>query len=233
MPTLANARIALRERLSEPVAAAWTNAELDRYLNEGVREIAIRTECLADIADIAVSIGVYLVNVPADVNRIHRAEWVSSIIAEFSGSDRIYPLRYTQINNLDNLRGSGQETMTGTPEIYSTWGYPGSSTFKTVLYPRPQTAGTLRIHYYRLPAVASGEGDLLDIPNGWDHLVYDYAEFRARLKDGDDAWQVAKSEFEGRLDLFKNQFARLVDENDSIGVDAFHGANYLDSDIWW
>lgn len=233
MPTLLAARTALRERLSEPTAAAWTDAELNRYLNEGVREIAIRTECLATTADIAVAVGVYLNSAPATVNRIHRAEWVSSIIADFSGSDQIYPLRYTQINNLDRMRGSGQETVTGIPEIFSTWGYPGTATFKIVLYPRPQTAGTLRIHYYRLPTDASVDADLLDLPAGWDHLVYDYAEFRARLKDGDDAWQVAKSEFEGRLDLFKNQFARLVDENDSLGVDAFTAHNYFDADYGW
>jgi hypothetical protein len=231
MPTLLAARTALRERLSEPTAAAWSDGELNRYLNEGVREIAIRTECLAATADVAVSTGVYLNNVPATVNRIHRAEWAPS--NPVSSSDQIYPLRYTQINNLDSMRGSGQQTITGIPEMFSTWGYPGTSTFKVVLYPKPQTAGTLRIHYYRIPVDLTADTDLLDIPNGWDHLVYDYAEFRARLKDGDDAWQVAKSEFEGRLDLFKNQFARLVDENDTIGVDAFTPQNWMDDGFGW
>jgi len=230
MPTLTIALAALRERLSEPTAAAWTDAELTRYLNEGVREIAIRTECLATTTDVNVLIGVYRIAVPANVNRIHRAEWSSGAVTSTSA---IYPLRYTQINNLDNVRGSGQQTQTGTPEMYSTWGYPGTSTFNVIVFPKPQTAGVLRIHYYRIPVDAVAGADLLDVPNGWEHLVYDYAEFRARLKDGDDAWQVAKSEFEGRLDLFKAQFARLTDENDSIGVDSFYAGNYIDDFFGW
>lgn len=230
-PTLAVARTALRERLSEVSAAAWTDTELNRYLNEGIREIAIRTECLASTTDVAVTAGVYLVAAPSTVSRIHRAEWAPS--NPVGSSDQIYPLRYMQLNNLDSVRGSGQQTMSGTPEIYSTWGYPGSTTFRVVLYPKPTTNGTLRIHYYRLPTAAASDADVLDLPEGWEHLVYDYAEFRSRLKDGDDAWQVAKTEFEGRLELFKSQFARLTDENDTIGVDGFWGPNFLDPDWWY
>lgn len=232
-PTLLVARTALRERLSEPTAAAWTDTELNRFLNEGCREIAIRTEYIATRADLNVTAGIYQMNLSVplnDVLRVHRAEWINT--QSLTGSDQIYPLRYAQINNLDSIRGSGQETSRGIPSLYSMW---GANTYlnvpKIILYPRPSANGILRIWYYGLPYPATADGDSLPCPEGWEHLVYDYAEFRAKVKDGDQSWQVAKNDFEMRLTEFKNMFSRLTDENDSIGIDAWYGPNYGD-DLW-
>lgn len=233
-PTLLIARTALRERLSEPTAAAWTDAELNRFLNEGCREIAIRTEYIATSVDVNVAAGTYQVPLTgaAGLLRIHRAEWINT--QSLGSSDQIYPLSYTQLNNLDSVRGSGQQTMTGIPSMYSTWGANVTSNSpKIVLYPKPSSAGTLRVWYYRTPVEATLDTDTLACPEGWEHIVYDYAEYRAKLKDGDQSWQVAKQDFETRLTEFKQMFARLVDENDSIGVDAWYGPNYQSDEWGW
>lgn len=247
--TQATALTHLRERLSETTARAWTDNELVRYLNEAAREIAIRTECFATLTDIPVAANQYFVYPPTNAIRIHKVDWIPSTsvdgtVQPYSTSESVYPLAYTQINNMDAVRGSGEQTAYGIPSMYSTWGHPGVSsgaggptptgTFRIIIYPRPQTPGYIRIYYYRLPVdMATGTaGAILDLPEGWEHLAYDYAEFRAKLKDGDQNWQVSKSEFEGRLEVFKNQFARLVDENDTIGVDAFWYGNQYGIDDW-
>jgi hypothetical protein len=235
-PTLTESLLALRERLSEPSAAAWSDSELTRLLNEGCREIAVRTEYISATADIVVSAGQYTVPVNTAAPgflRVHKAEWCQSPGGTVGASDQIYPLDYTQITNLDSVRGSGQQTIQGTPSIYSTWGASTvSQTAKLILYPRPDSAGVLRIWYYALPAVVATGTDVLGCPNGWEHLVYDYAEFRAKVKDGDDSWQVSKQDFESRLDEFRKMFARLSDENDRIGADAFYYPNQFGADEW-
>jgi hypothetical protein len=247
--TQATALVALRERLSETAARAWSDDELVRYLNEAAREVAIRSECFATTTDIPVLSSQYFVFPPTNAIRIHRVEWIpgsapGGTFDPVSTTGSVYPLAYTQINNMDAVRGTGQQTSYGTPSMYSTWGHPGVSsgagtsgatgTFRIILYPRPQTAGYVRVYYYRFPvdmAVATPAA-VLDLPQGWEHLAYDYAEFRAKLKDGDQNWQVAKTEFEGRLETFKSQFARLVDENDTIGIDAFWYGNQYGIDDW-
>lgn len=55
----------LRERLGEFTAAAWTDTELHNWLNEGVKDIAIRTECCQYRAEVIVDAGVYLIQFPS------------------------------------------------------------------------------------------------------------------------------------------------------------------------
>ena len=99
----------LRERLGEATASAWTDTELQNWLNEGVKDIAIRTECCMYRAEVIVDDGVYLINFPSwntsdainvieedgntvgtvsstgpQVIRIARCEWVDDTTENFT-----------------------------------------------------------------------------------------------------------------------------------------------------
>jgi hypothetical protein len=219
-------RSKLRERLGEGAAYSWTDTELNSWIYEGAVEVALLTECLSTIQNVSVASGVYTVNPPADAIRIHRLEWINLPVGNPNFSTaQVYPLDYRSINNLDSIRGTGQQSVTGIPRIYSTWGYSGTSTFNIILYPRPTSAGTLRVWYYQRPSEPANDAAQVLIPDGWEHLILDYAEYRAKLKDRDEDWQAAKAQFNEHIAQFKSMFSRLVDENEPMGVDAFYGPN--------
>ena len=128
-----------------------------------------------------------------------------------------YPLTHASLSSLDSVRGSGQQTVSGTPQVYSLWGQAGRN--KIVLYPKPQETGHLRIYFYGQPAPMSASGDLHGLPPGWDSLVLDYAEYKAKLRDKDPSWQAAKSEFEQNLMTYQKMFDRLSIDPPRIEAD--------------
>ena len=60
-----------------------------------------------------------------------------------------------------------------------------------ILYPTPSYAGTISLHYYRLPTAPSSDSDTLDLPVGWEDCAYLYAEYLALRRDRDPRWQEA------------------------------------------
>jgi hypothetical protein len=94
-----------------------------------------------------------------------------------------------------------------------------------ILYPRPTNAGVLRVWYYQRPPEPVSDGSNILIPDGWEHLILDYAEYRAKMKDRDQDWQAAKAQFNEHIAQFKKMFSVLVDENEPMGVDAFYAPN--------
>lgn len=222
--TLTTLRTQLRERLGEATAAAWTDTELDRWINEGARELALRTEWQQSIVDMNVAAQVYKVPLltgspTTPIQRIHKAEWIpvsGAAAAEAGGGiQQVYRLTYQSISSLDSIRGTGQQMASGIPVYYSLWGTP-SANQTCILYPRPSMAGTLRLHAYTLPVAAASGSDTVAAPEGWHHLVLDYAEFKAKVRDKDPDWQIAKQTFAENVANMKSMFARMTDETEYI-----------------
>lgn len=221
MATTAELRTQLRERLGESTAAAWTDTELDRWLLEGVQEIANRTEYNRTIVEQNVSAGEFrvLLSDTLRVQRVHKAEWIpveDAATAEAGGAThQVYRLEYQNISTMDAIRGSGQLLGDGVPAYYALWGVAGVS-MTVVLYPRPSAAGTLRLHVYGSPAAPATEDTELSLPMGWEHLVLMYGEYRALVRDKDDRWQIAKTEFEEAIQSFKRMFSTYTDETEQV-----------------
>jgi hypothetical protein len=241
MTPLLRLRSQLRERLGESIPAAWTDLELDNWLNEGVRDISIRAECNEYMIELVLPKLVYLVQFPGTSGtlvypngsstwisgpppvipiRTFRCTWIDNPNVDSwndelgyltgqpgTGPHRELPLRYASISSLDSVRGSGQQSDQGEPTYYSIWGQSGN--MKLVLYPRPHSGGNLRVYFYGIPAPMKKATDTHGLPHGWDHLILDYAEYKARLRDGNQIYQEAKTSYEGHLDAFKTQFTRL------------------------
>lgn len=246
----------LRERLGEPSATAWSDTELGTWINEAVRDISTRAECNQYLIELNVDQDEYLIGFPPavgtlirpdgastfssnltySVGRIWRMTWIDNADQDTwtdeqkSTPDRYleYPLRYSSISGLDSVRGAGQQTNSGRPEFYSLWGQPGN--MKIVLYPRPHADGNLRVYFYGIPPEMSGDSDTDGLPIGWESLILDYAEFRAKVRDQNPNWQVAKQDYESRLDTFRMQFKRLTDHNEPIEVDPYF---YDDATGWY
>lgn len=218
MPTtLTTALTAVRERLNESLAGFWKDAELTRWINEGTREVCRRTECLRSNDSISAVAGTATYALPVDAIRVHRVEYTQT------GGIVRYPLDPVEVNAVDALGWSNTQTR-GIPQFFVTWGYPGNATLN--VFPKPATTGTFTVWYYRLPVEVSSGSDELDLPEGWQDVVYDYCEYMARMKDKDQQWQAAKAQFDDKLaDLFA--LTRDLHDNPS------RVASYGSGNLWW
>lgn len=205
MVTLAAARLALRERLDEASARQWKDTMLDRWLNEGAKDIARRAEVLQSTATIECEEGTQSYDLPADLIRAHRVVWTSD------GEDASYPLEYRDFHSADAVWWTQQSVTQGRPYLFTMWGAPGA--VQAVLYPTPSVAGTLTVLYYRLPADATLDSDTLDLPAGWEDAAYTYAAYQAMLQDRDQRWQAQKALYEERMEGLMQVTRRYSDQS--------------------
>lgn len=205
MTTLTDALLAVRSRLDEASAVYWSEEELTRWLNEGCRDIARRTEALRDQDSVTVTVpATVYYNLPTDVIRVHRVEYT------MTGSNQIYRLQPINVPTADSIGWMNQDTE-GIPEYFFTWGFSGGGNPNLYIYPKPAQAGELTIWYYRLPVAVVAGADELEVPSGWEDVVYEYCEYKAKLKDGNQNWQIAKQEYESKLEDMYNLTRDLHD----------------------
>ncbi len=99
----------VRFRLSETIEAEWADQELTRYINEGARDVARRTETLQATVDVdngmSPIVGVQEFDLPEDLIRLYRVEYRPD-------SGNVYPLEYRDFNSLDCF---DEETMVLSP----------------------------------------------------------------------------------------------------------------------
>lgn len=194
MATQSEVLTLVRDRLDEATAHQWSDAQLRRWINEGARDVARRSESLMITDTVAGVIGQHDYTVPSDIVRVHRVEWRPT-------SGGIYTLQFVALKDGDHLWSTTREDTEGTPATWSLWGF--SPSLKLLVYPTPAEAGNFMLWSYQMPANlatdGSAAGSTLGIPTGWEDLIADYAEFHALRKDRDPAWQEAKSLYDEHL----------------------------------
>lgn len=205
--TMTTAITALRERLDEASAQQWSDTALQRWLNEGCKDIARKTESLLTTANITGVAGTQSYTAPTDLIRINRIEW------QATGEDMKYPLDYRFFNAADEIWYSSQSVTQGRPEIWTYWGTVPALTI--TLYPTPSAGGTIKVFYYKLPAEVSG-GTALPIPEGWEDCVYAYAEAKALRADRDPRWQEAQAEYQEKINDMLVLTGQLTDQPGQI-----------------
>lgn len=179
----------------------WTSPEIRVWINDGVRDIARRTETILTYTTaLSAVVGVPMYLLPSDVIRVHRVEFIPM------GSTQKYPVQGSTYEELDQLWGINPETTSSYPSAFCIWGTPGSLTIR--FYPVPAQVGTFAIYYYQMPVNLNTDGTddarPLSIPSGWDDMVVMYVTYRGLMKARDPEWQVAKH-------LYEDQIQNLVD----------------------
>lgn len=206
--TLGQLRSRLRIRLDDLSERGWSNSELNMYISEGTRDVTRRAETNMTSSTVAVSSGTGLItSLPTDILRIYRTEWVTS-------DDRRVPLEYRDMNNMDAVWWDHQNLTRSQPIMYCTQGYPPG--LKIQLYPVPSESGTLRIFYYKIAAELTADSDQADVPEGWDDMVLDYAEYRAYRRDADDRWITAQARYNENLNAMIESTRRYVEATGMI-----------------
>lgn len=224
MQSLTNYLLQTRDRLDEATARRWSDAQLTRFINEGGRDVARKTECLFDTEAIAVTAGDDEVTGPIDMVRIHRVEFSRT------GDTQTYALEFRDWNAMDPVWWTQQNiTQSSNPAYYTLWGFPPAVTIR--VYPLPASAGSLKVFYFRLPAAVSVGADLLDIPEGWENLVVSFAEYTALRSDADPRWQEAKQIYEQDLSSMVATVTRFSDQAGQFVPDQISGG-YVPEWLW-
>lgn len=187
-----------RNQLDESNADSryWGDPELLQYINDGVRDIARRTEGILTFnATLNAIPGQAKYNLPPDVIRVHRCEYVPT------NSTLTYPINASTYDELDQIWGINQLVQNSFPSNYCCWGTPGNMTIQ--FYPVPAATGTINLFYYAMPVDLKTDGTdantFLNVPTGWEDLLVKYACARALLKMRDQNWQVFQQLYESDL----------------------------------
>ena len=208
-----------------PFARLYTDTEITDWINDGLRDISRRAEDLITY-DTTIAIPAFNANptqpVPTynllnDIIRINRVEFQVA-----GDSTRIYPLEATTQAYLDNIWTTNQLSTSAYPTFYVTRGMPGGTgrnTFLIQIYPNPAQAGNLNVFYYRLPvrladpvANPAVYNSPLDVIEGWDDLVVDYAVMQALIKARSPDWQTAQQMYEAKMVSIIDQTRRFNDQ---------------------
>jgi hypothetical protein len=223
MTTLKDLRDDVRSHLDETIAEFWTEDELDRWVYEGLRDVARRTECLPATKAITLISNQAEYEAPTDMLRIHKVEYVQD-------SSTSYLLNYVPFHNIDDIWYHSRQVAGSNPHTWTFWGYPGNGK----IYVYPSTSSTVKdgllVYYYRLPRKLSSPEDPADIPSGWEDLIPLYVEVLARRKESKDTrWRDAQLLYEQRLeDMIRH--TRLPSDQASYVSMAFTSPTLGD---WW
>jgi hypothetical protein len=216
MTTQSQLVLDVRSRLDEDSPQFYADTELRRWINQGARDVARRTETLQTTATINLSAGQQQYTAPVDTLRIYRIE--------YADANRVQVLDYRDYNNADSVWWTTQLTAQSIPQMWTAWGFPPN--LKIVLYPIPSNPGTtIKVFYYQSPADLAIDGTAanttIPIPTGRDELIVDFAEYMALRKARDPRWQEAKAIYDEKVQSMIDQTRRWTDQAGSYDVDGF------------
>jgi hypothetical protein len=207
----------------------WTNLELNNWINEGCRDISRRSEDLQSFNTSIVAIaGTAKYTLPIDCLRVHRVEFVPT------GQSQTYPLKHSTYQEMDAIWGINQQIQSAYPYYFVMWGFP--PTLQIQFYPVPAQAGTFNVFYYRLPITLVADGDVAEIPSGWEDLITLYCEFNARRKNRDPMWQDVRQVYEQSLANLIDTTRQWHDQSRMITVATglgIPGWLYDGGSEWW
>lgn len=169
--TLSDLREAVRRRLddlAEPYG--WADDDLDAWINEAIREAALRGRLNRGAVTVSVVAGTASYALAATVDYIHTAKMTTGSI----------PLTRTSRDELDACMG-GWSTVTGTPTAF----FVENRTL--TLYPNPSANGTLTLVVDVIPSALTSDSQSPTLETQ-DHLpLLEWVIYRAGQQRDRDA----------------------------------------------
>jgi hypothetical protein len=208
--TAATAITQVRALIDEPIAQFWSNAQLQSYINQGCADFARRTRTLRTTEQVVVGANTQNYNAPADIYAVYRVECQP----KSTGQAFIYPLDFMGYNEADEAWGVYQTFPAAWPQMYTLWGNPPN--LKIRLFPVPDQAGVLNVFGYRQSVDTIQPTDLIDVLQGYEDAIYEYAAYKAFRQDNSQNWQDAKAAYEAIVMDATNNTGWYTDQPNSI-----------------
>jgi hypothetical protein len=213
----------VRMRLSEQTEGRWRDDSLRSWSNDACREIARRARWKRASGTIAAVAGTQEYNLASDCLEVHMVRYVAT------GDTHVHDLQYNDYKDVIAKSQTSFSIASSRPALWYTWGYPGTSTFKLGVFPKPAEAGTFTVHYYASPTDISIEGTAdttaIDVPMGWEDVVVTHVTALALQADGDARWQEMMAKYENDLQNLLDISERYVDQPGTVVMapDMGHG----------
>lgn len=231
MATLAQLRTAIRLQIDEPTARFWTDADLNQWINDGLKDIARRTETIQSYnTSVSAVVGTAKYAFPTDLIRVHRVEFTPT------GQTTTYTLEAKTQDEMDRIWFGDQTSQSSYPSYFMIWGFPGGTgtmEHKFQVWPVPSQTGTFNIYYYRVPTALSADGDVAQVPSGWEDLLTFYCMYRALLKKLDPTFQAAKALYDEQIMYMIDTTRAWHDQNQAIMRNGVAIPSYLHSGGDW
>jgi len=180
-PDLSDIRNRVRDTLNESTALFWTDAELNRFINDGERDVAIKSLCLESILSKTTTASTRTID-------IYRVKVLHIEYIPASGTPiglvKIIPKQLGHLN-----------LNTTIPQYWFPWAK------KIGIEPLPDAAYDLNVYVASLPTIEmSADTDEPQIPDEFQELIIQYAIWKALCKDG---------LFQGVADIYNDYIYRL------------------------
>jgi hypothetical protein len=224
--------------VGNPSARLYTDTEITEWVNDGLRDISRRGENLRTY-DTTITIPAYGENPAApipifalnlggissssDILRINRVEYQVG-----GDSSRVYRLEAATQNYMDNIWNVDQLSTMSYPSYWCTRGYPGGTgrnAYVIQLYPQAAQAGQLNIFYYRLPirtdpvVTPANYTVTLDLLEGWDDVLIEYAQMKALIKARDPGWKDSQQRYADMITNIIDMASRDTDQPQYFAYD--------------
>jgi hypothetical protein len=206
--TLQNLLAQVRANIDEPTPRFWTDAELTSWINDGLRDVARRSEDVLSInSSLTAIVGQASYAAPTDLIRLHRVEF------QPTSSTQVYPIDVRERNEADQFMGFNPSIQSAFPYLCWLWGTTGVASYALTIsfYPVFSQAGTISIWYYRMPSLLVNMNDPVELPNGWEDLPVLFATAMARRKGRDPLYQIDERDYERRLTNLIDVSRRFTD----------------------
>jgi len=168
----------VQRQLGDEANSQITQADVMRWINDAMREIAHRNKLLQVKASTDTLVNVPTYELPTDISKLYSVKYNGQTLQNLS------------ISQVDNLIGVQDQTIqqgypTGTPTHYWIW------SDQINLWPAPDTAldGGLISYYTRTPAQVGAVGDTPELPDEYHGRILDYC--LAQAYELDENYQVA------------------------------------------
>jgi len=177
----------VRRTIGDTNSVEVTDADIIRWINDGMREIVIASELLQTKSFTAPLANVSHYQLPTDILKTHSLKYkgVSLDFVSLEQAEKLFP-------NKDDA----SSYPSGTPTHYWIWGG------ELYLYPAPDFTGTNEIvlYYNRTPAEVAVSGDTPEIPSAYHNRLVEYCMAQAYELDENMASSSAKmQQFQGNL----------------------------------
>lgn len=221
-----------------PPQAFFKDTELTDWVNDGLRDIARRTETLFTY-DTTLQLPPYspaasvipTYPLPTDVIQIFRVEFIP-----VGSTTQVYKLEASTQNEMDQIWGTYEQDQSSYPNFWVTRGYAGGTgrhAFGIQIYPFSSQGGQLNLHYYGLPARMLDPGtypseynSYLDCVEGWDDLIVDFVHYHGLIKRNDPAWQGIKQLYEQKLGEMIDVTRKVSDQPGYVQPSLMNGVPY-------
>lgn len=158
----------LRDRvwvlLAEPGPGFFSNEEIDYNINEGIRDVADRTEAVIGSRDVLVAANALETQLPDDIVRVKKVSALGNKL-EIKAQEEL------------DAEVPGWESVSGIPTNFFQYGR------YLVLYPKPDDDITVRVWGVTAPAFLKADDDECGLPEFLQPLVTYYARLLCKQKD--------------------------------------------------